>query len=261
MRRIGDKRRRGGDRPAQRKQRMRARRSRQPVDADQVDQDQDRLADEPEGERASDRDLGGKRQLRRARSRPRPSRPCASRRRWSASRLNRNGTAIRLTRLDEPQSASAADQRQNEPPSVDDECDRRPGRVEAPDVRPGPRQLPEPDRIIALKGEDREGGRVERDQRRGKRPLGPGPAQERQARRRRRPRRGSAARARPRRKSASASSATPPSDGKRGRPARKRARQGSRRLHASRRSYSPPRLPCGLSRESQACFERLPGAP
>ena len=84
-------------------------------------------------------------------------------------------------RLDEPKPAKAADERQDRTAGVDDQRDRRAGRIEAKDVRPRARQLPEAERVIAIKGEDRERRGVNGDQRRGIRALGSRPAQKRQS--------------------------------------------------------------------------------
>ena len=257
--RIGDERAQGRDRAAQRKQPMRARRSRQTVDADDVDQRQDRFANPPQDERAPDRDLDGKRQLRPARD----HRAQAGHAPVGADRnqeVEQKRNCDQAHRLDEPQSASGADERHDRTAGVDDQCDRRPRRVEAPDVRPGAGQLPETKRIIALNGEDRERRGVKGDQRRGIRPLGPRKAQERQAR--------SAGESgehrllqrdrgvKPKRQQRRAAERR-----KRNRPARKRARKGGRHLHAFRLPDSPSRLPCGLLTESQARVLRLPAAP
>ena len=175
--------------------------------------------------------------------------------------VEQEGNRDQAHRLDEPESASAADKSQNRTAGVDDQRDRRPGRVETPDVRPRSRQLPESERIIALKGEDRESRGVERDQRRGIWALGPRPAQKRQcAGAGERGEDGLAERDRgvkgehEQRRAAERR--------KRGGPARKRARKRGSRLHAFRPPrFAPLGLPRGLLTESQARVPRLPAAP
>ncbi len=64
LRRIGDQRRHGGVGAAEGKERKDPQRPRAPVEADDDDQGQHRLADEPERQRAPDRHLNRKRQRR-----------------------------------------------------------------------------------------------------------------------------------------------------------------------------------------------------
>ena len=238
---------------------MHARRSRQPVDADEVDQRQDRFANPPQDEPASDRHLDRKRQLRPARD----HRAQAGHAPVGADRdekVEQERDCDQAHSLDEPKSASGADERHDRTDGVDDQRDRRPRRIEAPDVRPGAGQLPETKRIIALKGEDRERRSVKGEQRRGIGPLGPCKAQERQAR-------GAGGRGedrllerdrgvKPKRQQRRAAERR-----KRDRPARKRARKGGRHLHAFRPpGFAFTRLPCGLLTESQDRVLRLPAA-
>ena len=193
LRGVGEQRRHRGDGAAQREQRMRTRRSRQSVDADQADQSQDRLANEPQRQRAPDRDLSAKRQVgvRGDGGAELGHVPVGADR---EQQVEQERDRDQAQRLDEPKAAKAADQRQDRTAGIDDQRDRRAGRVEAEDVRPRPRQLPEAERVIALKREDREGRGVNDDQRPGIWALGARPAQKRQLRRRRRPRRGSVGR-------------------------------------------------------------------
>ncbi len=238
---------------------MHARRSRQTVDADEVNQRQDRFANPPQDEPASDRDLGGKRQLRPARH----HRAHAGHAPVGADRnqeVEQKGSCDQAHGLDEPKAASGADERHDRTAGVDDQRDRRPRRVEAPDVRPGAGQLPETKRIIALNGEDRERRSIKGDQRRRIWPLGPCKAQERQAS-------GAGDRGedrllerdrgvKPKRQQRRAAERR-----KRGRPARKGARKGGSHLHAFRPpGFAFTRLPCGLLTESQARVLRLPAA-
>ena len=95
--------------------------------------------------------------------------------------VEQEGDRDQAQRLDQSQAAKAADERQDRTEGIDDERDRRPRRVEAKDVHPRSRQLPEAERVIAIKGEDRERRRVNRNQRRGIWALGSRPAQERQS--------------------------------------------------------------------------------
>ena len=180
LRRVGEQRRRGSDRAAQRKQRMRARRPRQPVDADQADQNQDRLADEPQDQRASDRDLGDERQVgvRGHGGAEFGHMPVGANRQ---QQVEQEGDRDQAQRLDQPQAAKAADERQDRTAGVDDQRDRRSRRIEPKDIRPRSGQLPEAERVIAIEGEDRERRGVNRDQRRGIWALGARPAQERQS--------------------------------------------------------------------------------
>ena len=176
LRGVGEQWGQGGDRPAQRKQPVRPQRPREPVDADEADQRQHRLADEPQGQRAPDRDLTGKRQ---ARARDRRADlghvPVGA---DGQEEVEQKRDRDQAHGLDEPKPAKAADEGHDRAAGVDDERDRRAGRVEPPYVSPRAGQQPESERIIALKGEDRERRRVNRDQRRGIRALGPRRAQE-----------------------------------------------------------------------------------
>ena len=238
---------------------MRARRSRQPVDADEVDQRQDRFANPPQDERASDRDLDGKRQLRPARD----HRAQAGHAPVGANRnqeVEQKGRCDQAHGLDQPKAASGADERHDRTAAVDDQRDRRPRRVEAPDVRPGAGQLPETKRIIALNGEDRERRSIKGDQRRGIWPLGPCKAQERQAR-------GAGGRGEDRLLERDRG-VKPKRQQRRAAERRKRGRAGAQKGAQGGTSspcLSPFRirlhdLPCGLLTELQARVPRLPAA-
>ena len=226
MRRIGEQRRGGRDRAAQREQSVRAHRARQQVDADQVDQNEDRLADEPKRQRASDGDLRWKGQIgvRGHGGAEFGHVPVGADR---EQQVEQERDRDQAHRLDEPKSAKAADERQDRTAGVDDQRDRRAGRIEPKDVRPRARQLPEAERVIAIKGEDRERRGVDGDQRRGIWALGSRPAQKRQRRRRRRSRRRSVAAARPpRRRRARAAPSRRATKALRARRAKGRAKAG-----------------------------------
>ena len=159
---------------------MRARRAWNPVNADQADQNQDRLADEPKRQRASDDDLRWKGQtgVRRHGGAELGHVPVGANRKQEVEQERDRDEA---QRLDDPQSPKAADEGQDRAAKVDDHRDGGPRRIEAKDVRPRPRQLPESERIVALNREDRERRGVDCDQRRGIGALGSRPAQERKA--------------------------------------------------------------------------------
>ena len=103
------------------------------------------------------------------------SAPIASR------RLNRKGTAIRLSASISRRPRKPPIERQDRTAGVDDQRDRRAGRIEAKDIRPRARQLPEAERVVAIKGEERERRCVNCDQGLGIWTLGSRPAQERQS--------------------------------------------------------------------------------
>ena len=262
LRGVGEQWRGGGDRAAQRKQAVRPRRSREPIDAGEVDQRQHRLADEPQCQRAPDCDLRGKRQAGMSghQGADLGHVPVGA---DGQEEVEQKGDRNQAQRLDEPKPAKACDEGHDRAADIDDKRDRRPGRVEPPYIRPRSGQPPESERIVALEGEDRERRRIDRDQRRGIRALGASPAQESEPRgagkggddrfaRRDRGIEGEGEQ----RHAAQRQRRRP--DG----PARKWARKGDNHLHALRSPFRLRPIPCGLRSESQARFhERLPAAP
>ena len=119
LRRIREQRRRGCDHAAQRKQSVRTGRTRQLVDTDPADQDQNCLADEPQDQRASDGDLRRKGQLsvRRDRSPKFRHVPVGA---DTHQQVEHEGDRDEAQRLDEPQSAKATDEREDRTADVND---------------------------------------------------------------------------------------------------------------------------------------------
>ena len=179
----------------------------------------------------------------------------------ASKRLNRNGIAMRLKRLDEPQSAKAADERQDRAADVDDQRDRRAGRIEAKDVRPRAGQLPEAERIIAIESRRSRTPRRQWRSAPGNTGARLAPSAKAQGRQRLRPPRRSVAAAQPRHKGEREKrEAAEPR--KRYRAARKRACKSRRRLHAFRAPDSARAFLADCTTESQACLQRrLPVAP
>ena len=96
--------------------------------------------------------------------------------------LNRNGTAARPSASIGRSGRASPNSAASDPPRIDAIGDRRVGDVEAHRVPPRSGQLPERKRVVALIGEEREGGGVDK-QRRSRQGAEKGPPPQREPRR------------------------------------------------------------------------------
>ena len=163
LRRVGEQRRCGGHRPTQCKQAVRPKRARQPIDAHQTDQRQHRFAEEPERQRAADRNLREERQD------GAPGQegadfghvPIGA---HGQEKVEQEGYGDQAERLDQSEPAKASDQRHDRASGVDSQCDRRAAGIEPRHVDPRSGQKPKAQSIVAHVGKERERRRVEPDQ-------------------------------------------------------------------------------------------------
>ena len=176
---IGEQRRQRGESREREDERVQRRPPRQPADADQRQQLQRRLVHDEQHDDAADEHFRRKRRQQRNQAADLGHVPVGAEHDDELEQERHGGEA---ERLDRPQRARVAQQRRQRPAEIDAIGDRRVGDVEAQRVRPRSGQLPERKRVVALIGEQREGGGVDQ-QRRSRQGAEKGPPPQRQPRR------------------------------------------------------------------------------
>ncbi len=172
LRPVGEKRRGRSDNSSQREDRVGTERTREPVDADQADQRQHGSAEKPERQRAPDGGLHRKRPggVRGDEAADLGHVPVGVQ---NQEDIEEERHGEEADRLHETERAIAAGQRHRRAAEIHDNRNRRARNIEPKDVGPRPGQLPKPERVVSLVGEEREGRGVERDDRFREGALGP----------------------------------------------------------------------------------------
>ena len=177
LRPVSEKRRGRSDDSSEREDRVRTERTREPVDADQADQRQHGRAEKPERQRAPDGGLHRKRpgSVRGDEAAYLGHVPVGVQDQEDIEEERQREEADRLHGTRRPIAAGQGHRRAAE---IHDKRNRRARNIKPEDVGPGPGQLPKPERVVSLIGEEREGRGVERDDRLSEGALGPGHAHE-----------------------------------------------------------------------------------